>query len=277
VCLISPQGYMKSKMLSILYGEGNFLGEDISCKDTRTQSERTRQGVNCVELPETLGDPKLSTRVRIDKVKAFITARAYKGVRDAYGRPENMRPMPVTFVIWHTRNTDQFLEDPTGNRRFLPMPLYGYVDEVWLRDNRDQLWADVLELEQRGQRAYYDEHPGMRRGEEKFPDIFLPEEFWEEAAELGKKHMVKGVALTSYETLLKDLINQLFVIREPKKIFVLLDDLRPYLHISEKQWISKSKEVTTILETLGWKKEQIWWRGKNRNGYVFDDPSDLVT
>ena len=146
-----------------------------------------------------------------------------------------------------------------------------------MRDNRDQLWAEVLELEHRGQRAYYDEHPGMRKGEEKFPDIFLPEEFWAEAAELCKRHMVKGVALTSYETLLNDLINQLFVIREPKGTFVLLDDLRPYLHISEKQWISKSKEVTAILETLGWKKEQIWWRGKNRNGYVFTDPSDLAT
>jgi Virulence-associated protein E len=277
VCLISPQGYMKSKMLSMLYGEGNFLGEDISCKDTRTQSERTWQGINCVELPETLGDPQLSVRVRVDRIKAFITARAYKGVRQAYGRPENMRPMPVTFVIWHTRNTDQFLEDPTGNRRFLPMPLYDYMNEDWLRDNRDQLWSEVLEIEQRGQKEYYDNHPGMRRGEEKFPDIFLPEEYWEEAAELGRRHMKQGVVLTSYESLLKDLINQLFVIREPKATFVLLDDLRPYLHISEKQWISKSKEVTAILETLGWQKEQIWWRGKNRNGYVLADPSDLVT
>jgi hypothetical protein len=74
VCLISPQGYMKSKMLSILYGDDNVLAEDISCADTKIQSERTRQGINCVELPETLGDPRISARVRVDKVKAFVSA-----------------------------------------------------------------------------------------------------------------------------------------------------------------------------------------------------------
>jgi hypothetical protein len=117
----------------------------------------------------------------------------------------------------------------------------------------------------------------MQRGEEKFPDIFLPSEYWEELAELGRRHMKEDVKLISYETLLKDLINQLFVIRDSRKTFVLLDDLRPYLHISERQRISKSKEVTAILKTLGWEKEQIWWRGNNHNGYVLAESSNLVT
>ena len=73
---------MKSKMLSILYGEHNVLAEDISCKDVKVQSEKTRHGINCVELPETLGD---GSKLAVEKVRAFITARFYKGVRDAYG------------------------------------------------------------------------------------------------------------------------------------------------------------------------------------------------
>jgi Virulence-associated protein E len=267
ICLIGEQGIMKSKMLSILYGENNVLAEDISCKDVKTQSEKTRQGINCVELPETLGD---GSRQAVDKVKAFITSRFYRA-REAYGRPENMRPIPKTFVIWHTRNTDQFLEDPTGHRRFHPMPLYSYIDETWLRQNRDQLWAEVIELEERGRSDYYDDNISrnitVQRNDEKFPDIFLPEEFWEEAAELGRRHMKGDVALTSYGNLLNNLINQSFVITTPKATFVLLDDLRPYLHISEKQWIGKSQNVTAILKALGWEKKQIWWNGKNQNGY----------
>jgi hypothetical protein len=226
-----------------------------------------RQGINCVELPETLGD---GSRQAVDKVKAFITSRFYRA-REAYGRPENMRPIPKTFVIWHTRNTDQFLEDPTGHRRLHPMPLYSYIDETWLRQNRDQLWAEAIELEERGRSDYYADNISrnitVQRNDEKFPDIFLPEEFWEEAAELGRRHMKEGVALTSYEHLLNNLINQSFVITTPKATLVLLDDLRPYLHISEKQWIGKSKEVTAILKALGWEKKQIWWKGKNQNGY----------
>ena len=60
-CLLSPQGYMKSKMLSILYGEHNVLAEDISCYDTRKQSEKTRHGINCVELPGCARRPKYQT------------------------------------------------------------------------------------------------------------------------------------------------------------------------------------------------------------------------
>ena len=95
-CLIGKQGYMKSKMLSILYDEHNVLAEDISCEDVKVQSERTRHGINCVELPETLGD---GSKLAVEKVRAFITGRFYKGVRDAYGYIENVRPLPKTFVI----------------------------------------------------------------------------------------------------------------------------------------------------------------------------------
>ena len=153
-CLIGKQGYMKSKMLSILYDEHNVLAEDISCKDVKVQSERTRHGINCVELPETLGD---GSKLAVEKVRAFITGRFYKGVRDAYGYIENVRPLPKTFVIWHTRNGEQFLEDKTGNRRFIPIKIYDYINEAWLRNNRDQLWAEIVELERRGRLDYYEQ------------------------------------------------------------------------------------------------------------------------
>ena len=49
----------------------------------------------------------------------------------------------------------------------------------------------------------------------------------------------------------KIFIDQPFVIREPKLTYVIGDDVRKYLGISEYKWISKSKEVTDILKPLG--------------------------
>jgi predicted P-loop ATPase len=270
-CLIGKQGYMKSKMLSILYGEHNVLAEDISCKDVKVQSEKTRHGINCVELPETLGD---GSKLAVEKVRAFITARFYKGVRDAYGYVENIRPLPKTFVIWHTPNGDQFLEDPTGNRRFIPIKIYDYIDEDWLRVNRDQIWAEIVELEEQGRSAYYASNPGIQQDNEKFPDIFLPEEFYEQAEALQRKHMKADVALISHESLLRDLIDQPFVIRGTKQTYVLAEDVRKYLGVSEERWNrksentkgTKSEEITAILKTLVWEKCQVWPRD-NQRGY----------
>lgn len=264
-CLLSPQGYMKSKMLSILYGEANVLAEDISCASTKVQSEKTRHGINCVELPDTLGD---NSKLSIKRIKAFVTNRFEIG-RDAYGRVENIRPIGRSYVIWHTGNDFQFLADETGNRRFIPMRVYNPIDEPWIRANRDQLWAEAVELERQGRHTYYEENANIPKNDEKFPDIFLPEGFYEEAAQLQQKHMRSGIMPISYESMLADLINQPFVIREPKITWVKADDVRTYLHISETKWISASKEITALLKKLNWDKAQIFRNNYNWRGYKY--------
>lgn len=262
---------MKSKMLSILYGEHNVLAEDISCYSTKVQSEKTRHGINCVELPDTLGD---NTKASIKKIKAFVTNRFEIG-RDAYGHVQDIRPIGRSYVIWHTGNDYNFLGDETGNRRFIPMRIYDYIDEKWLRANRDQLWAEVVELEERGRLDYYKEtgknNITMRQDEEKFPDIFLPQEFYEEAEQLQQKHMKLGIKPISHESMLLDLIKQPFVVKEPKLTWVKMDDVRKYLHISDGKWIGKSKEITDILKGRGWEKWQAKREGKNLRAYKLTD------
>jgi Virulence-associated protein E len=264
-CLLSLQGLGKSKMLSILYGEHNVLAEDITTLTSQKQSEKARHGINCVELPDTLGD---NTKLNIKKIKAFVTNRFYIG-RDPYDRVENMRPIGKSYVIWHTGNDYRFLGDETGNRRFIPMHVNDYIDDKWLRDNRDQLWAEIVELELRSRLEYYAANPGMQKDQEKFPDIFLPQEFWDEAEELQRRHMKPDVALISYETKLKDLIDQPFVIKEATVTWVKVDDIRKYLGVSEERWNGKpndkgkgfknlSEEITTILKQFNWEKDQIW-------------------
>jgi hypothetical protein len=69
--------------------------------------------------------------------------------------------------------------------------------------------------------------------------------------------MKEDVALISHESMLRDLIDQQFVIREPKVTWVKTDDVRKYLGISENKWLSKKGEITAILKALGWQECQI--------------------
>ena len=60
-------------------------------------------------------------------------------------------------------------------------------------------------MEQRGRDAYqaYNSNNNITvpRGDEKYPDIFLPAELYEELAELGKKHMKEGITLSPFGVL----------------------------------------------------------------------------
>jgi hypothetical protein len=148
-CLISKQGVMKSFGLSVLYRTHNVLGEDILDLNSQKQSEKMRNGKNCLELPDSFG-----RNADYDTIKAFVSRRHDHG-RDAYGRVEDIKDVGRTYVIWHTGNNPKLFRDPTGNRRFIPMPILGEINEKLLRQERDQIWAEAVQLEAQGRLAYY--------------------------------------------------------------------------------------------------------------------------
>ena len=115
-CLISKQGVMKSFGLSVLYRTHDVLDEDILDLNSQKQSEQMRNGKNCLELPDSFG-----RNADYDTIKAFVSRRHDHG-RDAYGRVEDIKDVGRTYVIWHTGNNPKLFRDPTGNRRFIPMP-----------------------------------------------------------------------------------------------------------------------------------------------------------
>jgi predicted P-loop ATPase len=55
-----------------------------------------------------------------------------------------------------TTNEDEFLDDPTGERRHLPLQTSGFSDPDGLRAARDQLWAEALVLFNKGGVAWED-------------------------------------------------------------------------------------------------------------------------
>ena len=96
----------------------------------------------------------------VEHVKAFLSRQADRG-REAYGRIVTEVPRQCIFI--GTTNSDRYLMDPTGNRRFWSVKV-GHIDVDGLKRDLDQLWAEA---------AY---------SEAKDESIQLPEELWGVAA-----------------------------------------------------------------------------------------------
>lgn len=63
------------------------------------------------------------------------------------------KEVPRQFVFFGTTNNTQYLSDITGGRRFWCVKT-GTIDLVALERNRDQLWAEAVVREKRGERIY---------------------------------------------------------------------------------------------------------------------------
>jgi len=81
-----------------------------------------------------------------ESVKAFLTARVDR-FRPPYGRNVVSQPRQVVFV--GTTNEAEFLDDPTGARRFWPVQV-GEIDIEAVEADRFQLWAEAAEYYQYG-------------------------------------------------------------------------------------------------------------------------------
>ncbi|MEM9805752.1 MAG: VapE domain-containing protein [Cyanobacteria bacterium P01_D01_bin.56] len=88
-------------------------------------------------------------RKDISATKAFITTQVDQ-VRPPYGRTVQDFPRPS--IIVGTTNFDEFLADPTGNRRFWVVPIQIQaipLDE--LAENCDRIWAAAFHAFKRGE------------------------------------------------------------------------------------------------------------------------------
>jgi putative DNA primase/helicase len=76
-----------------------------------------------------------------DALKAFITSRV-----DVYRAPyaRSTESVPRTSIIVGTTNSDGFLTDATGNRRYWPIRVATPIDLAKLARWRDQLWAEAV-------------------------------------------------------------------------------------------------------------------------------------
>jgi predicted P-loop ATPase len=126
------QGQLKSTLLAVLAGE---WFADTPFELGNKDSYQVLHGVWIYELGE-LAALKGRDATRI---KSFASSG-----RDTYRPSYGRRPVTVdrqcTFV--GTTNDDHYLDDPTGGRRFWPLPV-GDIDIDAVRRDRDQLWAEA--------------------------------------------------------------------------------------------------------------------------------------
>ena len=133
--LTGSQGAGKSTALAVLAYREEWFSD--SMLDLRNKDAyQSIQGVWIYELAE------LDSVNRRDSsnVKAFLTARVDK-YRKSYGRNDERVPRSCIFV--GTTNEAEFLNDPTGSRRFWPVKT-GKIALKALEDDRDQIWAEAV-------------------------------------------------------------------------------------------------------------------------------------
>ena len=142
--LESPQGTDKSSGLRALAANEDWFTDDLPLgSDTRRFMEST-VGKWIVEAGELKGMGKSD----VNSLKQCLS-RQRDEARMAYGHKSTR--VPRQFVIIGTTNeTDGYLRDGTGNRRFWPVRVQRF-DLTRLRADRDQLWAEAAEAEALGE------------------------------------------------------------------------------------------------------------------------------
>jgi hypothetical protein len=141
--LESGQGTNKSTGLRALAVRSEWFADDLPLDgDTKHLIEQT-SGKWIVEA----GELKGMNRGDVAKLKACLS-RQVDEARLSYGRKNTIAPRQFV-IIGTTNENGGYLKDTTGNRRFWPVRIDGFDLESLKRD-RDQLWAEAVHCEERG-------------------------------------------------------------------------------------------------------------------------------
>lgn len=146
--LVGAQGTGKSTFVKKLAGD--WFSDTVTTVSGREGLEQI-QGAWLIEIAELAAMRKAD----IEGIKHFISKQE-DSFRAAYAK------VPETYyrqcVFFGTTNTKEFLRDPTGNRRFMPIAVDGarVTSSVFndLDGERDQLWAEAMTLYKAGEDLY---------------------------------------------------------------------------------------------------------------------------
>lgn len=143
--LIGEQGTGKSSGVAAMVPSQEFFTE-VSFHEKEDDLSRKMRGRLLGEIGELRG---LHTK-ELESIKAFIT-RTHETWVPKYR--EFATTFPRRIVLVGSTNQEEFLSDPTGNRRFLPLRV-SRVDVAAIARDCLQLWAEARVLFQAGGVAY---------------------------------------------------------------------------------------------------------------------------
>lgn len=133
--LMGPQGIHKSQSLEVIGGRWYAAAVSSIGQEKFLQE---LQGALVFEIPEL--HSFMSSRIGASHIKAVLSSRADR-FRPAWER--NVTEFKRTAVVVGTTNDRGWHNDDTGGRRFWPVHCLGTIDLEWLKENRDQLFAEA--------------------------------------------------------------------------------------------------------------------------------------
>lgn len=239
--LEGEQGKRKSSALRSLFGSNWFVetSESPSGKDFY----QVIQGCWGVEI----GEMDSFSKADVTSVKTAITRRVDK-FRAPYDRvPRSYRR---ECVFSGTTNEHQYLRDPTGGRRFLPVRTDGEVLIGQIEAQRDQLWAEAVVL---------------------FNDGF---DWWELPADAAEEQAARYIGDSWEGRIEKWLAWQMPEIKYPDRAkyqgkpldWATTDEILTYPIGADPAKHGKQEQmrVAAIMKTLGWETARRRWPGGGR-------------
>ena len=123
----------KSTAIELLFAP--WFSDDLAELGTKDAAMQVRVawGIEIAELTS-------MSRPEIERVKAFITRKVDR-FRPSYGRCVIEVPRQSVFI--GSTNSDSYLKDETGGRRFWPIRC-GTINLETIKRDRDQLWAEAV-------------------------------------------------------------------------------------------------------------------------------------
>lgn len=151
IVLVGKQGIGKSMFLRRLAHQSAWFNDNFNTIEGDNAVEKLR-GMWMVEMAELLSVKKAK---EVEAVKSFVTSTV-DVIRPKYARETEQRPRVCVFA--GTTNDMDFLSDPTGNRRFLPIHCNAEERQELLFDDDsqeffDQCWAEVYHKWKEGARS----------------------------------------------------------------------------------------------------------------------------
>jgi len=221
IILEGKQGLGKSTALSIIGGA--WYGES-------TESVQSKDFYICLggKMLVEIGEMHTFSRGDVSRVKQIMSATK-DTYREPYGRTSSDHPRRCIFA--GTTNDAQYLNDPTGARRFWPIKT-GKIDNTLLKQDRDQLFAEAIHL--------------FKSGE---PWWLVPER---EAAVIQEQVRVAD----TWETPISDYVSA-------KVVVTLNQVIQEGLGIQSQEKVTKALQLRAAdcLRAIGWVK-----RGQNGRG-----------